>query len=79
MANITGREKQLREAVLDSCWEYLRDNFHKFSEANQLKVSIALCTKNLPQEINGELTHKVTQMPTIEKGNRLLEYNIGNN
>ena len=79
MAAISNRERLLKDKVIDKCWAYLNANFDNFSDNNKLKILIALCTKSIPQEVNGEISHKVTQMPTIEKGNRLLEYNIGNN
>lgn len=79
MAAISNRERLLKDKVIDKCWAYLNANFDNFSEQNKLKILIALCTKSIPQEVTGELTHKVVEMPTIEKNNRLLEYNIGNN
>ena len=41
-----------------------------FAEEIQLRM--------VPQKLEGDFNHTV-EMPTIEKGNRLLEYNIGNN
>ncbi len=73
------KELSIKQEVISKCWTYLRDNFHKFNEANQIKVALALATKDIPQEVTGDLTHRITSMPTIEKGNRLLEFNIGNN
>ena len=69
------QERAVREQVIENCWEYLRDNFHKFSDANKIKIALSLCTKNIPTQLEGEI--KVTEMPTIQAGNRLLEYNLG--
>lgn len=73
------QERSLKELFVGKCWKYLDDNFHKFVERDRIKIALTLCTKDIPQEVTGDLTHKIMQMPTIEKGNRLLEYNIGNN
>jgi len=76
MSASTQREKTIKELFVGSCWEYLRDNFHKFSDTNKIKIAMELCKKDMPQEINGSLTH-VVQMPSIEKGGMKLEFNIG--
>ncbi len=76
MSAITQRERTVKELVLETCWEYLRSNFSKFSDANKIKVALALAQKSLPQETIGSL--QVTQMPAITKGSEPLEYNIGN-
>ena len=77
--NTSEREKSAKELLMGTSWKYLLDNFHKFKQASKIKIALTLCSKDIPQEIIGDMTHKITQMPTIEKGNRLLEYNIGNN
>ena len=62
----TKREKDIRVKVLNKCWEYIHDNFHKLNEKNKLKVCLELSKKNIPQESFLEGQIKVTQMPTIK-------------
>ena len=72
--------KKKQERLYQLCHDYLIDNFHKFSEANKLKVALQLSSKMVPQEksvdMDGQL--KVTMMSTIktETGEEL-EFNIG--
>lgn len=73
--NTTTREKNLKELVLGKCWDYINDNFHKFNEANKIKVSLALIQKSMPTEMIGQF--QVTHMPTILVGEKPLEFNIG--
>ena len=80
MNNAAKGSKSTKQEVLTMCWQYLRENFHKFSDPNKIKVALALSTKTIPTEVQGEI--KVTEMPMITKTlpsgeNRLLEFNIG--
>lgn len=75
MSNTTEREKTIKELLLGTTWSYLHDNFHKFSEANKIKIALTLCAKDMPTEIKGGF--QVTQMPTILKGKDPLNYDIG--
>lgn len=49
------QERELREQVISNCWEYLRDNFHKFSDTNKIKIGLALCTKDMPSKLEGDV------------------------
>jgi len=33
------------------CQDYLRDNFHKFSEANKQKIALTICSKMVKQTL----------------------------
>lgn len=76
MSGISQVDKILKEKVLDLCWEYIRDNFHKFNETNKIKISIALCTKNIPQAVEGVST-QVVVMNDIKKDDVPIRYKIG--
>lgn len=78
--NTDKSEKRIKELFIGKCWEYLNNNFSKFSETNQIKIALELCKKDIPQEMTGNLN--VTQMPTIQKNGEAqpsvkLEFNIG--
>ena len=75
MSNITSQESSIRQAVLEKLWGYVNDNFHKFTEVNKIKISIALCAKSMPQIIEGN--YNVTKMPTVKADTKELEYNLG--
>jgi hypothetical protein len=74
--DITRREKTLRELVVETCWEYLRDNFHKFNDTNKLKVALAISAKSLPQEFQG-LSQQIVVMNEIKKNDQPLRFSIG--
>lgn len=58
-------EKTIKELFIGECWEYLRNNFQKFSEANKIKIALTLAQKDLPQQINGNV--EFTEMPVIQR------------
>ncbi len=63
--------------LIDKCKVYLNDNFHKFTEANKIKVALSLITKSMPTQLEGNLTF--TQMKEITVGNRIQEFIVGDN
>jgi hypothetical protein len=69
------REKTIKELFIGTCWSYLSDNFHKFTEANRIKIALTLAQKDLPQEIKGQ--YQVTQMPTVKINDSPLNVVIG--
>jgi hypothetical protein len=52
--NTSGEDKLCKVRVIEKCWGYLYENFHKFNQANKLRVALSLCTKDIPQELKGE-------------------------
>lgn len=44
---------EVKTRVLRKLWSHLDQNFHKYSEANQIKIMMALCTKDMPQQFEG--------------------------
>ena len=48
------------------------------TEQNKLKVVIALCTKNVPQIVEGTYT-STTKMEVVKIDDKPLEFKIGNN
>lgn len=75
--NTTKQEKAVKELFLGKCWQYLDDNFHKFTEANKIKIALALATKDLPQEVSGMNMRQIVMMGEIKKGEEPLRFNIG--
>ena len=59
-------ERSLKELFIGRCWKYLDDNFHKFTQANQIKIAIELCKKDIPQVMEGEIKYTSMQMIRIE-------------
>ena len=52
--NTSPQEKAIKELFIGKCWEYLNNNFHKFTETNKIKIALELCKKDLPTHIEGE-------------------------
>jgi hypothetical protein len=73
--NTPQSEKTIKELFIGNCWEYLRDNFHKFSETNKIKIALELCKKDQPTKVEGGFN--VTMMPEVKIGDKPLELNIG--
>jgi hypothetical protein len=59
--NVGASIKAKQFKLYDMCYDYLIDNFHKFTEANKLKVSLALATKMAPAQIEGGLAGQTNQ------------------
>lgn len=74
--NTTKSEKTYKEIVIGRCWEYLDDNFHKFSEANKIRICLALVQKDIPTKMEGAVTFN--RMPSVKINDKPLEVNIGN-
>ena len=55
MPNIPSQEAYRKVEVRNKCWEYLLDNFHKFTDTNKIKIAISLVTKDMPTKLEGEV------------------------
>lgn len=75
--NTTHEEKRNKKLLLKKGWEYLNDNFHKFSEDNKIRIALELVKKDMPTIIEGELNQNITQMPVIDKDGKPMEHNVG--
>ncbi len=51
--NTTKHEKSIKQLFIGECWEYLRKNFRKFNQTNQIKIALELCKKDVPVQIEG--------------------------
>lgn len=65
------------QQLVDMSKKYLHDNFHKFSDTNKIKIALALITKSMPTQLEGEVTSKIV-MEKVTVGNRVMEYSLGN-
>lgn len=61
--------KKKQEQLYNLCYDYLNDNFHKFTDANKLKVSLALATKMAPSNVEGERVGGDTKVIIIKDSN----------
>jgi hypothetical protein len=59
MSSIPSSETYIKKEVLSKSWNYLNDNFHKFSDTNKIKISLELCKKDLPTQITGEVMKQI--------------------
>jgi predicted metallopeptidase len=71
--NTGPKEKSLKQLFVGKCWEYLNDNFHKFTETNKIKIALELCKKDIPTEISGSLEGVGTQIHITKVTNNLTE------
>ena len=74
--NTDKQEKSIKHLFVGKCWEYLNDNFYKFTDTNKIKVALALATKDMPQEIQG-MSNQIIIMDKIKKSENRLEFKIG--
>jgi hypothetical protein len=75
MYNPNKGDRTIKELVVENCWQYLHENFHKFTETNKIKVALELCKKDQPTKVEGGFN--VTMMPEVKIGDKPLELNIG--
>lgn len=76
MANgLCERDRDVKNEVIQMCWMYLKSNFSKFSDGNKLKVSLAIVSKNMPQEVNQVV--QVNQLPAVKINDSELEFDVG--
>ncbi len=68
------KKKQFR--LYELCYNYLIDNFDKFTDANKLKVALTLANRMAPQQVEGN--HTVTKMDSIKVDDHPQELNLGN-
>ena len=74
--NVGASVKKKQEQLYKICHDYLIDNFHKFTEANKIKVALVLASKMAPQQIEG--SHTIKKMEKIKLDEKEQELNIGN-
>ena len=76
MSSITATVARVREQAIDKMWQYLYTNFDNFSEANKIKVTVAICAKSMPTIVEGN--YNVTKMPSVKLDSKEQEINLGN-
>lgn len=67
------RKKQIK--LYELCHDYLIDNFHKFTDSNKIKVSLAITQKLVPQKVETDITFNKT--PDVYMNGEKMEFNIG--
>lgn len=72
---ITAQQETVRQKVLTKLWDYVDENFHKFTDANKIKIVVSLCSRSMPQIIEGN--YSVTKMPTVKIDDKEQELNFG--
>jgi len=74
--NVGASIKNKQERLYTICHDYLIDNFHKFTEANKIKIATVLCGKMAPQHIEGN--YNVTKLEKVKINGKSQELHIGN-
>ena len=94
MAGVKGKSgrrsnanEYLRLRVLDKAWVLMERDLDDpdLDPIEKRELYKALCTRNVPQHVQGNFKHEVTEMPAIQKEysgeanntNRIAEYFIG--
>ena len=77
MSDISDAKKTLgvREKVIAKLWDHLHSHFDNYSPANQIKIILAICAKNIPQLVDGNITY--TSMQTIKVEHKPLKLDLG--
>ena len=78
MANLDNAEKISRQSLYNIGYDYLCNNFHKFKEANKIKVSIAIL--NIFEKDDSKSKADIKQivvMNDVVKNGTPLRYNFG--
>jgi hypothetical protein len=48
---LSRREQQAKDSLYDIGYKYLCDNFHKFSQANKIKIALEIVKKAMPYQL----------------------------
>lgn len=75
IGQITAQQETVRQRVLTKLWDYVDENFHKFTEQNKLKIVVSFCSRSMPQVIEGN--YQVTKMPSVTIDDKEQELNLG--
>ncbi len=75
--NTTLVEKKAKLELLEKTWNYLNDNFHKFTEVNKIKIALALNLRDMVSKIEGDLGGHETKIIIIKNGNKTEEVSRG--
>ena len=80
MANLSNSDKIAKKSLYDIGYEYLCDNFHKFNEANKIKIAISMLSIfNKDGSKSQNDMKQIVVMGEIKKSNgEPLRYKIGN-
>jgi hypothetical protein len=49
----------VKTRVIHKMWEYIDQNFHKFSDNNKVKVCLALAQKDMPTQLDGKVSETI--------------------
>ena len=74
--NTSYEEKKNKRILLQKGWEYLNDNFHKFSEDNKIRIALELVKKDMPTILEGDINTNITQMGRVVIDGQPLEPKI---
>lgn len=69
MSSITAQEQTVRQRVIEKMWSYLDTTFQNFSEANKIKIIVALLGKTIPQQVEPTSTPIETKVVIIRDTN----------
>lgn len=78
MANLSNADKLAKQTLYQIGYDYLCDNFHKFKEANKIKVAISVL--NIFEKDDSKTKNDLKQvviMNDIIKDHNPLRYSIG--
>lgn len=62
MATISWEERKARDALIQKCYTYLNDNFHKFSDTKKLRISLEIIKKRLGAELSLDANVKINKI-----------------
>jgi len=72
MFNPEKGDKTIKVLVVKNCWQYLLENFHKFTDTNKIKVALELCKKDLPTQLEGDVMKQIINIVSNGKSEGLL-------
>jgi len=75
---LTSQKHTARELAIGKLWQEIVDNFHKYSEANKIKLMAAVLGKDVPQHTTIDGNYNVTKMPTVKLQEKEQELTLGN-
>lgn len=71
MPNITSSESYAKAQVVKNVWQWTLENFHKLSEANKIKISIAIMGRDMATKIEGKIEGGETKIIIIRSEEKI--------
>jgi len=78
MSGINKRERVAKQSLYEIGYEYLVSNFHKFSQANKIRIALEIYKKERPDKVENslDLQNTILLKDIIRKSKEVIDENV---